>query len=377
MADSYTPHYNFIRPEPGGSVDTWGNKLNSNWGDLDSLLNAVRQELDAVVDSALAKANNLSDLTDVDIARTNLGLNSAATHPDSRYMHRASNLSDVDSANLARSNLGLGTAATLDAAEVLRADQNLLDVDDAADARSNLGLGTAAVEPIGRFLQVTNSLSELTNLPGARSNLGLGTAATYNDDRYLHRANNFSDVPSREQARSNLGLGAAATADLTSSRTSSSITTALTAEGMNAHRTSGDHDDRYLRKNANDTMNGNLSVTGNITAYSSDARLKKVLENLDELPDLMSRLGRIQTVLYAWDEDACEEACFSPDKDVELGVLAQDVRAVFPELVSAAPFNEDYLTVDYARLSVIALAGVKQLSAEIKELKSALKRRTE
>lgn len=368
MADSYTPHYNFIRPEPGGSVDTWGNKLNANWGDLDTLLDAVRQELDDIVADALLKASNLADLTDVDIARTNLGLNTAATHPDSRYLHRASNLSDVDSANQARDNLGLGTAATLEAAEVLRADQNLLDVADADDARSNLGLGTAAVEPVGKFLQVANSLSELTNIPGARTNLGLGTAAVQNDNRYLHRANNFTDVASPEQARSNLGLGAAATAGLTSSRTSSSITTALTADGMNAHRLSGDHDARYLRRDTSDTMNGNLSVTGNITAYASDARLKQVLEYIDQLPDLMSRIARLQTVLYAWDEDACEEACFSPDKDEELGVLAQDVQAVFPELVSAAPFNEDYLTVDYARLTVVALAAVKQLDARVRIL---------
>lgn len=51
-------------------------------------------------------------------------------------------------------------------------------------------------------------------------------------------------------ARSNLGLGPAATADTTSSRTSSSTTTVLQAAGMNSHRTSGDHDGRYVQPNS-------------------------------------------------------------------------------------------------------------------------------
>ncbi|MGE6778198.1 hypothetical protein ACQKFL_11220 [Vreelandella titanicae] len=47
------------------------------------------------------------------------------------------------------------------------------------------------------------------------------------------------------QVRDSLDLGAAASAGLTSSRTSSSTSHALTAKAMNAHRTSGDHDGRY------------------------------------------------------------------------------------------------------------------------------------
>tara|TARA_B100000929_G_C15511743_1_gene421169 strand:+ start:46546 stop:48618 length:2073 start_codon:yes stop_codon:yes gene_type:complete len=51
-------------------------------------------------------------------------------------------------------------------------------------------------------------------------------------------------------ARVQLGLGTAATADTTSSRTSSSTTTVLQAAGMNSHRTSGDHDGRYVQLNS-------------------------------------------------------------------------------------------------------------------------------
>ena len=63
MADTTTTIYAFVLPEPGGSSDTWGGKLNQNFTDLDADLALLT-----------VKASNLSDLASASTARTNLGL---------------------------------------------------------------------------------------------------------------------------------------------------------------------------------------------------------------------------------------------------------------------------------------------------------------
>jgi len=41
MADTTTPNYGLIKPEPGASDDTWGDKSNANWDSVDSIMKAL------------------------------------------------------------------------------------------------------------------------------------------------------------------------------------------------------------------------------------------------------------------------------------------------------------------------------------------------
>lgn len=144
-------------------------------------------------------ANNLSDLTNLVTARSNLGLgNSAvlnvgtsastvAAGDDSRILNalqKGLNLADVTSPSSARTNLGLGTAATFSTVPLANGGTGATT---AAAARTNLGLGTAAQQNSGTFLQSANNLSDLASVVTSLGNLGLtGTVGAIFGNSEVH-----------------------------------------------------------------------------------------------------------------------------------------------------------------------------------------------
>lgn len=46
MPDIFTPNYNFTKPEVNASRDTWGAKINDNWGSLDTALKAIADNVE-------------------------------------------------------------------------------------------------------------------------------------------------------------------------------------------------------------------------------------------------------------------------------------------------------------------------------------------
>ena len=77
------------------------------------------------------------------------------------------------------------------------------------------------------------------------------------------------------------------------------------------------------------------------------------------------KLEGIRKVYYLWKDDS--------SNDTQLGVIAQDVQKLYPELVSV---NSDtgYLSLSYDKLSVVALAAVDELHKTLNEVKEENKR---
>lgn len=108
---------------------------------------------------------------------------------------------------------------------------------------------------------------------------------------------------------------------------------------------------------------GEIRATNNITAYFSDDRLKKRLGNIE------NALAKVMT-LNGFQYEANETAqALGYTVKPEIGLSAQEVRAVLPEVVVPAPIDEQYLTIHYERVIPLLVEAIKELKKEIDELK--------
>ena len=93
-------------------------------------------------------------------------------------------------------------------------------------------------------------------------------------------------------------------------------------------------------------------------AISSDERLKKDITLID---NALEKINKLKGVTYIWKDGHGSK---------EIGVIAQDIQAQFPELIYK---NNDYLSVDYSRITAVLIEGVKELNKENKELRDMIK----
>lgn len=125
---------------------------------------------------------------------------------------------------------------------------------------------------------------------------------------------------------------------------------------------------------ANPNPSYKLDVSGSAHAtsflVSSDLRFK---ENIRPLVNVLPRLQKLRAVSFNWNKLHSDEMKRSNHEE-SIGVIAQEVREVFPEIVSTwGNSKEGYLAVDYGRFSVILLEAVKEQQAEIEWLKAEIK----
>jgi hypothetical protein len=109
---------------------------------------------------------------------------------------------------------------------------------------------------------------------------------------------------------------------------------------------------------------GEIRATNNITAYYSDDRLKTRLGVIDEA---LNKVRSLSGFFYHANETAQE---LGYEVVREVGVSAQQVQSVLPEIVVPAPIDDKYLTVRYERLVPLLIEAIKELDREVRELKA-------
>jgi hypothetical protein len=97
---------------------------------------------------------------------------------------------------------------------------------------------------------------------------------------------------------------------------------------------------------------GNLTAAANVTAYS-DARLKKDVSTIDNALDLV---GKMRGVRYTRTDTETKG----------IGVIAQEMQEVLPEVV----MEGENLSVAYGNIVGVLIEAIKELRAEINELKA-------
>ena len=95
---------------------------------------------------------------------------------------------------------------------------------------------------------------------------------------------------------------------------------------------------------------GHFTASGDVTAYS-DARLKDNIETIGGALDKVSAMRGVT---------------FDKDGQRSTGVIAQEMQEVMPEVVMQ---NDEYLSVAYGNLVGVLIEAVKELKAEVEELK--------
>ncbi|WP_396159996.1 tail fiber domain-containing protein [Flavobacterium sp.] len=104
-------------------------------------------------------------------------------------------------------------------------------------------------------------------------------------------------------------------------------------------------------------VNGNVRVTGDVVAnnfnQSSDARFKT---NIQAITDALSIVRKLQGVSYDWNRAAFPDRGFSPRP--QIGVIAQDVERILPELVSTDA--QGFKSVNYTGFIPVLIEGMKQ-----------------
>ncbi|WP_428232477.1 tail fiber domain-containing protein [Flavobacterium sp.] len=128
-------------------------------------------------------------------------------------------------------------------------------------------------------------------------------------------------------------------------------------------------------------VNNTIMATGDVIAYYSDERLKT---NKGSIPNALDKVKKLNGFYYQ-NNDLAKSFGYKSD-DLQLGLSAQEVQAVLPEIVTRAPFDreiledgtevsksgENYLTLNYAKVVPLLIEAIKEQQLQIDNLVSKI-----
>ena len=289
------------------------------------------------------------------------------------------------SMNRSSGNLGIGTTAPQYQAQITKTSANAVtDVLALHNGTNPAGGGTGA-----RLLFKLSNFETSAETRKYASIEGVSTS-DYNEDISLVFRTKAANADPAERVRitnaGNLLVGSTTTAYAASNRNVFEVNGAtqslialksgdvkqgyffVTSNGGDMYLTKDTGTNSFIFQNQSNGVF--LSVGATSWSSISDIRLKNINSNIDNAIDSLMTL---QAINYSWKSDA--------HKKENLGLIAQEVEKVFPQVISKSKFkgnnatnisedNTEYLSVRYAELVPVLIKAIQEQQAQIEQLKN-------
>ena len=322
-----------------------------SFAEIVSLINSIDTENDSALGGHVSNTNNPHSVTKAQVGLGSVDNTSDAAKPISTAVATA--LAGKQAAGTYNTIIGTDSDISYAGATVLSAMTMTDGVVQSHSSRTltlaNLGYtGATNANYITNNNQLTNGAGYITSYVNttysAGSGLGLsGTTFSHSDTSTQASVNNSGRTYIQDITLDGFGhvtgiASATETVVNTDTNTTYTAGNGLTLSGT-----------QFLMSG---TYTGNFSATGNITAYS-DSRLKKDVKTIEGALDKTKALRGVE---FTRIEDDAKS----------IGVIAQELEAVLPELVLTD--DEGMKSVNYAQITGLLIEAVKELSAKVDEL---------
>jgi hypothetical protein len=111
---------------------------------------------------------------------------------------------------------------------------------------------------------------------------------------------------------------------------------------------------------------GEIRATDNVTAYYSDERLKT---RLGKIENPIEKVKSLSGFYFAPNDTAM---ALGYQKKIDVGVSAQEVKEILPEIIAPAPIDPQYMTVRYEKLIPLLIEAIKAQQSQIEELQKKI-----
>ena len=210
------------------------------------------------------------------------------------------------------------------------------------------------------YLKITQNITSNTI---RNSYIDISGGEEIGDTEYESSNTIFKAIPDSVQIRGNANL-----TELTTQGIQTIYDPALGSDGK-FFRVDFDESgatDMFIQSAGYWSHNNKFFAKDDITAFhSSDERLK---ENIEGISNALSKVAKIEGVSFEWKDKEAHPKEFHNER--ELGVIAQDVLPVLPEIVKKR--DNGYYAIKYDQIVPVLIEAIKEQQTQIDELKKKI-----